>query len=907
GGGFDTDIVRILHNAVPERVSVLRESTAPTSPYLGTKQTVFNYVNNGLGYIAYFGHGGAAVWDDPIDDTNGSPFLVNTDVIGFTNQSRFPIILSMTCFTATYDGTNVGILNTLQNQPSAGTVACMGTESFGWEQNDEHLAEAIVPHLFDSIGGTIAERIVAGKMDYYAEGLPGDLLPPTLIYCYHYLGDPMLMPYSPSDKASLSLSSRVIQPSGSMQITGTSSIANGIARIELTNNDFSPLVPAHSIDNIPITNGSFSYTDNVPGITVPYAAYRATIYQAASNKFAAAAEDVTITESRVTELDFEPHPLPVGTPLDFSAAIQTPNPIKSITANVTIYRQNANGIITTLPLPPATMTAVSDRYHTLIAASELQAGDKLVAAVTLLAGADSVTSDSVSIVVGAAEDPSVWKDKYHRTLTGKLVAGGHGLAWQERIYNWGASPVNSTTVSLLNLRGTVPQLLGSTVVQGIASHADTLVTIPIAATSLDSVLLAVAVTPESGNSPLNLRDSIVTNDTTLPMPTALGVVPYLAKLGTTTIDGTTSSSASFNANEAVFFLPASSEGNIAADVTRLSRIYAPAQTSQPDIHFLPMYSDKGAKYAALRVVSDSLGSIALTPSKTGTATLAVQINPNDSLIKLHANDSLFLYRLDDRSKLWTILPTARAQNTVTATITNLGTFAVAYNSDKKPPVVDLAVEGEIALAGGEVAPQPHIDAIIQDANGIDVTPGKTIVKIDNRILQTSEYSMIDSGRTLTTVNLTMQPNLSAGSHSITVQATDDNGNTSAPKELDCHISNSFGATIFGSFPNPFTKDYMFIAYQIAGISFANSVALDIYTVSGRRIRTMNYPSTDPSRTYGFLKGGTGMPTSLGYHEVWWDGRDDGGSEVANGVYFYRLTVATSSSTQELKGKFARLR
>jgi hypothetical protein len=100
---------------------------------------------------------------------------------------------------------------------------------------------------------------------------------------------------------------------------------------------------------------------------------------------------------------------------------------------------------------------------------------------------------------------------------------------------------------------------------------------------------------------------------------------------------------------------------------------------------------------------------------------------------------------------------------------------------------------------------------------------------------------------------------------------------------------------------------MFIAYQINGIAYAQSVSLDIYTVSGRRIRTMNYPSTDPTRQFGFLQGGTGTPTSIGYHEVWWNGLDDGGSECANGVYFYRLTVTTSSTTQALKGKFARVR
>ena len=197
---------------------------------------------------------------------------------------------------------------------------------------------------------------------------------------------------------------------------------------------------------------------------------------------------------------------------------------------------------------------------------------------------------------------------------------------------------------------------------------------------------------------------------------------------------------------------------------------------------------------------------------------------------------------------------------------------------------------------------------LQDADGIDITPSKTIVKIDNRVLPTSQYTILDSSRTMTTVNLTMQPSLSPGTHTITIQTTDNDGLTNTPpKELDVRVSNQFSVTILGSFPDPFTGVQMFIAYQINGIAYAQSVSLDIYTVSGRRIRTMSYPSTDPTRAFGFLQGGTGTPTSIGYHEVWWNGLDDGGSECANGVYFYRLTVTTPSSTQELKGKFARLR
>ena len=863
-------------------------------------------MNSGLGLVAYFGHGGAAIWDDPINDTSGAPFLTNSQVTGFSNNARYPFVMSMTCFTATYDATGFGILNSLQNIGNAGAIAALGTTSFGWEQNDAHLADAVVPRVYDSVGGTIAERIVAAKMDYLSEGISGDLIPPTLVYCYHFLGDPLLSPPYPTDRANLTLSSRVIQPSGTVQLTGTSSIQSGVARIELANDMLSPLSPPHSVDNIPVTNGAFSLTDNIPATTPPYGTYRAIVYDKSSNKFAATAEDVTITNSRVTELDFEPHPLPVGVPLDLSAAVQTPQPITSVVANITVYSQSANGVVTATVLPPMPMTPVSDRYHVVIPVSNLNAGNKIVATITLIAGADNVTSDSIYIIVGAASDPSVDKDMYHRTLTGKFASTKNGLAWNEFVYNWGGSPVSSASASLLNVRNGVPQLLGSTPVSEISSHGDTLVSIPLVMNSLDSAVFVLAVNPESGSSPLNLRDSLVSNDTTLSLPVAPGAVAYQAALGTT-MDGATSSQAIFNGGEAILNLPPGAEANVNADVIRLARQYIPAQTGQPDIHFLNMYTDKGVRYSGIRITSDSLGAIALTPSKLGTATLTVKLNLNDSLIKLHQNDSLFIYRLDDRSKLWTILSTARpTSGQLVAKITNLGTFAVAYNTDRVPPIVDITVEGQVFINNGEVPPQPKLDAILQDANGIDVTPGKTIVKIDNRVLQPSEYVLIDSGRTLTSVNLTMQPSLSSGSHSITIQATDDNGRTNVPpKELDVRTTNQFSVTVLGSYPDPFTGVHMFIAYQISGIAYAQSVSLDIYTVSGRRIRTMN--SNDPARNFGFFEGGTGDPKSLGYHEVWWDGLDDGGREAANGVYFYRLTVNTSNATQQVKGKFARLR
>jgi len=900
GGSFDSDIDNLLEHELPSSVSVLRMSTVVGSPYKGTDQNLFDNVNAGLGLMAYFGHGGNAIWDDPID-TTGAPVLTNTDITSFHNVSHYPIVMSMTCFTAGYDGPSVGILNTFQNAANAGSIVSLGTTSFGWEQNDAHLADAVLPNLYDSVGGSIAERITNGKIAFLMTAFSGDLIPPTLMYCYHILGDPLCSPLLSNDRATLSVSNRVIQPGGTVTLSGTSSISQGTARIELVNERRSPLIPPHSVTT-PVVNGAFNLNDNVPNPAIPlnYGTYRVIISDKSSNRFAAAGEDVTITDSRVSELDFEPRPLPLSTSLDFSAAVQSPVSGFTDTAIFNIYSQNASGVVTERTLTMQ-MLPVGDRYHAVVPSAQLNNGDRVVASIMLTAGATATQSDSISIIVGAAVDPSVAKDMFHRTLTGHFVSTSTGLVWNERVYNWGASPLNSGIASLVDVSTGTPRLLGSTNIGNIAPHRDSLISIPLNISSLDSVSLVFAVSPDAGSTPFNLRDSLISNDSTIPIGFPFAAAAYSSGIGTT-LNGASASAATFDGNQVAIQLTGVSEGNIARDVTRLNRLNNAVTTAQPDIHFLPLYSQAGKKYSSIRILSDSLGAI---PLQDSGSTLSLRV---DSLLVQYPGKTIFIYRMDDRTHLWNRLTSTLNGNTLTAKITSLGTFAVAYNTDTKDPIVDIAVQGQVFINNGEVPPQPNIHAVIQDANGIDITPGKTIVKIDNRVLGSTEYVMLDTGRTTTTVNLSMSPSLSSGNHAITVQATDDNGRTNSPaKELDVHVSNQFSIQVLGSYPNPFTKEYMFIAYQIGGVAYASSVSLDIYTVSGRRIRTLNYPSSDPTRTFGFLKGGTGDPTSLGYHEVWWDGRDDSGNEVANGVYFYRLTVNTSNANQQIKGKFARLR
>ena len=70
-----------------------------------------------------------------------------------------------------------------------------------------------------------------------------------------------------------------------------------------------------------------------------------------------------------------------------------------------------------------------------------------------------------------------------------------------------------------------------------------------------------------------------------------------------------------------------------------------------------------------------------------------------------------------------------------------------------------------------------------------------------------------------------------------------------------------------NYPNPFNSSTT-IPYHLAT---ASTVQLEIFDVSGRKVRTLFSERQAP-----------------GFYETIWDGRDEGGVIVAAGVYLYRL-------------------
>jgi hypothetical protein len=82
-----------------------------------------------------------------------------------------------------------------------------------------------------------------------------------------------------------------------------------------------------------------------------------------------------------------------------------------------------------------------------------------------------------------------------------------------------------------------------------------------------------------------------------------------------------------------------------------------------------------------------------------------------------------------------------------------------------------------------------------------------------------------------------------------------------------------------NFPNPFNPSTA-IAYYLPRDS---KVALEVYDVSGRLVASL-----------------VERAEKKGRHSVSWNGKDETGSSVGSGVYFYRLTVGKETVSKKMK-------
>ncbi|MDD5087487.1 MAG: C25 family cysteine peptidase, partial [bacterium] len=218
----------------------------------------------------------------------------------------------------------------------------------------------------------------------------------------------------------------------------------------------------------------------------------------------------------------------------------------------------------------------------------------------------------------------------------------------------------------------------------------------------------------------------------------------------------------------------------------------------------------------------------------------------------------------------------------------LGTFAVFRYADARGPDITISAEGVRFTPHSILPRQPEIYVLLSDLSGIDRSPGRFFLVLDNDTVPEAEIGWSDSSGWGGSMNAVFRPRLEPGSHVLRVRATDTMGN---PDSLttDFEVRGTFGIEWAINYPNPFQKSTV-ISYALTDIT-DDFVEVKIYTVSGRQIKTLR----------------EGTRAVANYREITWDGTDMHGGEVANGVYFAKIKAKQGNQEVEKIVKLAKVR
>jgi hypothetical protein len=137
------------------------------------------------------------------------------------------------------------------------------------------------------------------------------------------------------------------------------------------------------------------------------------------------------------------------------------------------------------------------------------------------------------------------------------------------------------------------------------------------------------------------------------------------------------------------------------------------------------------------------------------------------------------------------------------------------------------------------------------------------------------------------------PDLLDGVHTLEILAKDASGNffDSTSSRSTFSVFNEFDLTQVFNYPNPFTNDTHF-TFELRGSELPDGLNIKVYTIAGRLIWDYEVPTSD---------------MTPGFNRIHWNGKDQDGDDIANGVYLYKVNAKFKDETKSITQKLARVR
>jgi len=864
GATFRNQSENLILNHVPSDYLVSRvyaHSTDPvTDPYFGGTQDLIDALDQGASFVNFIGHGGGGIWSD-------AGLMRLEDVDRLRNDPRWPMVASLTCFTAAFDEPKRASLGEkLLLAENRGAAGFWGASGLAWLYGDYYLNNELIKSVLSDEDLSFGQAVTMAKLKY--SSAYGGQIAQDLVNEYILLGDPASRISFPPTAVELSVHPEAIDPGQTLQIQGSvetdASGANAAGQVQLTVVDRNDAVLWSS--TLPVSDGRFEASVTVPAEAEPGpGTARCYFWNQEEGVDAAGSKVFSLGQAFFDTIYTEP-----ALPLEASAVhilaeIAAANGIDSVWCRWKVGALDS----TVAMLSPATPGV----YRTADPIPPQSRGTTVRYWVTVLDSTGRSTgSPAMNYRIASAPDLQIQSRDISPT-----AADGVGIA----VTVWNLGEIRADSVLVRASLTSAGRRKSRQSKEAVIDH--------ILPASRDTVFLAWDL-PAGHYTVLAQADPEDTIDEGNENNNQASQEIQVQQFDVTPQEGSVAQGRHAPAR--------SLDGNFSADIPPGAVTHrqvmsiesrSPQVEKQPDLS--PARLASGAPGAYRLALLDTTASL----SGSAQNRLTFQLDSEDSLNLEHLGD-LAVYRWNETIARWirqTSIPEVTADS-ISTTVSGLGLFCPMINTDLQSPTIELTVEDQYFSPGALVSRDARIVALIQDANGVDSQERSIEVRSNGEPVAGDDLIVTPLMET-NSLPVSYSPAWPTGRHSLTFSAYDCNGNL-ATKSVSFEVIESYGIDQIGNYPNPFDEETV-ITYRLTGPVHAEEISLKIYTVSGRLIRSWR----DFLDDYG-LPG-----TQLDYHVISWDGRDEDGRLLANGVYFYKIRARWEDGNVEQTGKMAILR
>lgn len=210
--------------------------------------------------------------------------------------------------------------------------------------------------------------------------------------------------------------------------------------------------------------------------------------------------------------------------------------------------------------------------------------------------------------------------------------------------------------------------------------------------------------------------------------------------------------------------------------------------------------------------------------------------------------------------------------------------------DTQHPVLEVSFDGVYIMDGDIVSPTVLISSFLKDDNKLALKKDTTGMEVHfKKDCKGCEFERVSfSGIQMKWFEATedrdfkleFQPGpLEDGLYRVRINGADVAGNVAGekPYEISFEVINESRITNFFPYPNPFSSKVQFV-FTVTGSEVPDQIKIQILTVTGKVVREIF------QEELGVIRIGNNIT------EYAWDGKDEYGDQLANGVYIYRILV-----------------